>query len=200
MNRFSILAVSFALLAPMAAAQQDVSFSGHVKDGKGVCYYCPGFDFVLDNTHTSLTSSTINLTPYVEQYVTGVGHWNGSTTAPQIDVTSIQIVVQPFSIGGNATIGHQIKFTTLGTPGDTAFILVAGNDGFANVPGYGVMFLATNSVLVLAQGTIGGTGSTEIKIDLPDDPSLVGLRVFGQAARVGPTSHSLTNSDLKVIG
>ncbi len=200
MNRFA-RASAFALLvlAPLSSAA-DVQFSGKVENGEGVCYYCPGFDFVLDFTHTSLTSSTIPLAPFVGQYVTGTGHWNGSTTAPKIEVTAIQATPQSFSIGGNATIGNRIKFTTFGTPGDTAIVLVAGADSFAPVPGFGVLFLSTTPVVVLGQGTIGGQGDVEIRVDLPADPALVGLKVFGQAARVGAAGHSLTNSDLKIIG
>ena len=199
MNRFAALSLAALLAAPLCA--QDVSFAAHVQDGKAVCYYCPGYDYVIDNTHASLHSSTQSLAQFVNLYVTGTGVWNGSTTAPTIDVTSIQVAPETFSIGGSATLGSQINFTVFGQPGDTAITLVGFKDGFVPVAGWGVVFLDPASLFVLGQGTVNSSGEFKIKVNLPNNTALIGLQVFGQAGVIasGGGTH-LSNPDLRIIG
>lgn len=188
-----------ALFATSTFAQE-VTFDGKVEDGENVCYYCPGFDFVLDNTHVSLVSPTIALLPLVGQYVHGTGMWNGSATAPKITVTAIQVVPQSFSIGGNGSIGGEMKFTANGAPGSLAILTLGFKDGFVPFGSWGTLFLNPNQMIVLGQGTTDGGGEFSIDIDIPDQPALIGLQVFGQAALVpaGGLLH-LTNSDLKIL-
>jgi hypothetical protein len=150
-------------------------------------------------THTSLSSTTIDLTPFVGMYVTGEGHWNGSSTTPAIDVTSLTVVPQSFSIGGGGSIGKTLGFSAFGTPGDLAIVMTAFNDGFIPLDGVGVVFLDPLSLSVLGSGPIGGDGELKIKVDVPNDPALIGLPVFGQAGLVSPFGITTTNSDLKVL-
>jgi hypothetical protein len=200
--RLSTLLIAVVLTVPAlsaTASAQEVRFSGHLQNGESVCYYCPGFDFVLDNTHASLSSTTIDLLPFVGGYVRGVGQWNGSVTSPAIVVTTIDLVPQTFSIGGNASPGNKMKFTVLGAAGEMAVIAVAFHDGFFPVNG-DIVFLAPQSLMILGQGSLGG-GSMEVKVELPNNAALIGLGVFGQAAIVhGDGTLTMTNSDLKVIG
>ncbi|MEZ5977686.1 MAG: hypothetical protein R3F34_05645 [Planctomycetota bacterium] len=192
--------LALTLTASFALAQDEVHFSGKVENGEGVCYYCPGFDFVVDNTHTSLSSSTIDLLPYVGSYCVGVGTWNGSTTSPAIEVLDISIVPQAFSIGGNSSPGGKMSFNVQAAPGEFALVAVAYKDGYVSLGDAGCAFLAPDTLFVLGQGFTGGSGQMSIKVDLPDDPNLVGRTVFAQAA----VAHfdgtvTLTNSDRKVI-
>ncbi len=194
------LAVASMLFAATAVFAQDVSFSGHVQDGKAVCYYCPGFEFVLDNTHASLHSSTIALAPFVGSYVTGTGHWNGSTTTPSIEVTAIQVVPEAFSIGGGGTIGKKMSFNVQAAPGVTAVSVLSFKDGFVPMGTWGTFFLDPLQFFVLGQGVTDSNGQFAIKIDVPNEPALIGLKVFGQAGILGSAGNwTLTNSDLKVL-
>jgi hypothetical protein len=199
MRSFVSFVAGMALFASSSFAQE-VTFDGKVEDGENVCYYCPGFDFVLDNTHVSLVSPTIALLPLVGQYVHGTGMWNGSTTAPKITVTAIQVVAQSFSIGGNGSIGGEMQFTVNAVPGSSAIALLAFKDGFVPFGSWGTLFLAPSQMIVLGQGTTDGGGEFSIDIDIPDQPALIGLQVFGQGAVVPPSGLlHLTNSDLKIL-
>lgn len=199
MRSFVSFVAGLALFASSSFAQE-VTFDGKVENGEAVCYYCPGFDFVLDNTHVSLVSPTIALLPYVGQYVHGAGVWNGSTTAPKITVTSIAIVPQAFSIGGNGHTGGTVQFTAAGVPGSTGIVLMGFADGFVPFGAWGCLFLNPTQMFVLGQGTLGGNGQYSIKIDVPDEPALIGLKLFGQAALVPQNGTlQLTNSDLKIL-
>lgn len=199
MRMFASLVAGLALFASSSFAQE-VTFDGKVEDGENVCYYCPGFDFVLDNTHVSLVSPNIPLLPLVGQYVHGTGMWNGSTTAPKITVTTIQVVPQSFSIGGNGSIGGEMRFTANAAPGSLAILTLGFKDGFVPFGAWGTLFLAPNQMIVLGQGTTDGGGEFSIEIDIPDQPALIGLHVFGQGAVVPPGGLlSLTNSDLKIL-
>jgi len=189
----ALLLMSSPLLA------QDVTFSGKVENGEGVCHDCPGFDFVLDYTHTSISSATIDLKPFVGLYVKGEGHWNGSVTTPALDVTSLTVVPQSFSIGGGGSIGKTLKFTTFASPGDLAFVMASTKDSFVPSPGVGILFLDPLHLSFLGSGFVGGGGEFTLKVDVPNDPALIGLSVFGQAGLFTGGALTTTNSDLKVI-
>lgn len=200
MNRLA--APLLALCAATTLLAQDVTFSGKCEDGEAVCYYCPGFDYVLDNTHTKLVSSTIALAPFVGQYVTGTGVWNGSTTSPTITVTAMSVVPESFSIGGGGALGGEVSFTVHGVPGDFAVVALGLSDGFVPVAGYGTLFLSPQSLFVLGQGVVDGeSGEFDVEIPIPNNPALAGFQVFGQAGLISSGGATrLTNSDRKVIG
>src|SRR5205814_9400 len=65
-------------------------------------------------------SSTVNLAQFLGVPVELTGTWNGSATAPAIDVTSAQVGSQSFSFAGQGRIGGSFRFTAAGTPGDLA--------------------------------------------------------------------------------
>ena len=198
MNRIAVTLLATVLALPLLA--QEITFSGKCEDGEDVCYYCPGYDYVLASPPPRLLGSNVNLAPFAGKQVRGTGIWNGSTTAPVITVTSIQAVEQTFSIGGSATIGKKISFTAIGNPGDFAAIALSLVDGFIPVPGYGAVLLNSQSMFVLGQGTVDGGGEFDITFDIPNDPALVGLNLFGQAVTVGPSGvPMLTNNDLNTI-
>lgn len=58
-----------------------------------------------------------------------------------------------------------------------------------------------NSAFVLSGGALGTAGQFKSRLDLPDDASLIGLRVYGQGLVVTPVGDFYTtNVDTKVIG
>lgn len=199
LNRIGTFALSLVVASTLFA--QDVQFSAKVEDGEDVCYYCPGSDYVIDNTHCKLVSSTINLAPFIGQYVKGTGVWNGSTTNPTVQVTSMVVAGEGFTIGGGGALGGEIQFTAHGNPGESAFILLGATDSFIPAGNLGVLYLNPSSMFVLGQGTLAGDGEFSIDIDVPNLPSLSGVGVFGQAV-IGPVGAypRFTNSDRKVLG
>jgi hypothetical protein len=182
-------------------AAQDVSFWAKVEDGENVCYYCPGYDYVIDDTHTKLKSSTINLAPFVGQYVKGKGSWSGTLALPTITVTEMSVVSEGFSIGGGANLGGEAKFIAHGTPGQTAAILLAASDGFVPAGQNGILFLNPTNLLILGQGLVEDDGEFSIEVSIPNVPALNGLAVFGQAVFTPAAGMPrFSNLDRKVIG
>jgi hypothetical protein len=131
--------------------------------------------------------------------VRGTGIWNGSTTLPAIQVTSIAAVPTTFSIGGGGSIGSELDFTAFGNVGDTAIVVLSYSDSFLPIQGFGVLFLAPQSMIVLGQGPIESNGEFEVEVQVPNIPALIGFKVFAQAGLIGPSGTRLTNSDLKTI-
>jgi len=201
MIRPTLATLAFLFAATEVASAQNVQFRGKVENSEAACYYCPGFDFVLDYTHVRLFCPT-PLSPYMSQQVIGTGVWNGSVTAPAITVTSIQITEESFSFGGGGALGESLKFTAKGTEGQLSLIFGAFLDGFIPVPGYGVIFLDPNTFFVLGDGVIDDSGEFEIEVEIPNQANLIGLKVFGQAAMIDPVTGAgfLSNSDMKTIG
>jgi len=199
MNRLATALTCLFVAGSLAA--QDVSFWGKVEDGENVCYYCPGYDYVVDNTHTKLTSSTVDLAPFVGQYVTGKGTWSGTSASPTLTVTEMSVAPEGFTIGGGANLGGEAKFIAHGTPGQNAAILLAASDGFVPAGANGILFLNPTSLLILGQGVVENDGEFAIEVSIPDVPALNGLAIFGQAVFTpGVGMPRFSNLDRKVIG
>jgi hypothetical protein len=199
---FPLLAI--ALFTPTALTQE-VTFRAKVEDGENLCYYCPGFGFTIHGTKTTLSSSVYNLTPYISTHIRGVGQWNGSTTAPNIDITFLAPVAESFSIGGGGDLGKELDFTANGLPGDIAVVAGSvgnlGGAGFTPLAGTGVVFLGLNNLIVLGSGVTDGQGEFTREVFIPNLPAFQGLQVFGQGV-IFPSGDQpyTTNVDFKVLG
>lgn len=159
-------------------AQTPVVARGQVTDGSAAgCYYCPGFSHVIKFTGTQLASPTINLALYHNQMCEMIGTWNGTV----LEVSSIQVVAETFSISGNTSLGHRMRPTAISTPGDLALNLAALGTTFVVPFADLALMMAPASTVLLGAGVTDGSGEFKSDIDVPNDPSLVGLRVFGQA-------------------
>ncbi|HET6204650.1 MAG TPA: hypothetical protein VFI25_17795 [Planctomycetota bacterium] len=177
------------------ASAQAVSLRGKVEDLPGM----PN-QFVVHGTNTHLTSPTIDLNLFVGQQVLLDGNWNGSATSPSVAVQTIAIAPRTFEIGGNGTIGGEIRFTAFGNAGETALLSIALQPTFLPIGGYGAVFIDLASLIVLGGGPINAIGEFEIAIPIPNDTVFVGLDVFAQGAIFAPSTLLLiTNPDWKEI-
>jgi len=116
MSRTTTLLIAAIAIAIPTVSAQSVQFRGKIENGEGACYYCPGFDFVVDCVDAPVSSSVYDLNLYIGMQVDATGVFNGSAAQPIIDITSLQVVAPSFSIGGGASIGGDVKFTALERP------------------------------------------------------------------------------------
>ena len=189
-------ALVVASLATAVDAQVPVTVRCTPTDGSAAgCYYCPGYQNVIKWVGTRLQSSTINLVAYHDLDVVLQGTWNGSL----IDVTSVQIVGESFSISGNAHLGTFADYKTTGSDGDIAINFAALGTGFAVPIADVALQLDPTRMAVLDAGVISG-GQYESQLAIPNVPSLVGLRIYGQGI-VLTQAMTLwsTNVDTKVV-
>jgi hypothetical protein len=199
--KFVAATTAFALIAATADAQ-DVTFRGKIEDGEDICYYCPGFGYIVNGSKTTLSSSTLNLELYVGSHVIGTGTWNGSSSAPNIHVTSLVVTPETFSIAGGGDLGDFISFNAYGSPGDLAVVAGAlSGASFVPIGTAGVSFLDLSTVRILGIGTIDGGGEYSSEFFVPDMPAFQGLTVFGQGVvfpQVGEPF--VTSPDFKTLG
>ncbi|HED65470.1 MAG TPA: hypothetical protein ENJ09_07930 [Planctomycetes bacterium] len=201
MKRTSLLSFAAALLFASSLSAQTVTFQGKVENGEGACYYCPGFDWVIDIADVPITSSVYNLDNFIGLYVDAVGQWNGSLQTPIIDITSMSVVPQSFSIGGGAKVGGVMKFSVWAGAGDFGFVIGSVGTGFQPLGRSKSLYLLDlSSSHVVASGVLDSTGLLKVKVPL-NDPALGGLQVFGQGMVLpqGGGGFYFTNPDTKVI-
>jgi len=198
MSKYLLLPLTAALVFPsLLAAQVPVTVRCTPTDGSAAgCYYCPGFEHVIKLTGVRLHSATINLLPFHDLDVVLQGTWNGNT----VEVTSVQLTNETFSISGNVRTGGRAEFSTLGPAGLPAANVIGLGGGFT-VPIADLAFqLQGNTATVLSVGAIGGAGEFKTRLDVPALPSLVGLRVFGQGLVLpGNGVPYSTNVDSKLV-
>lgn len=173
---FALTALTLAA-APVVQAQSTVHVRCELADGRATgCYYCPGYEFVIKFVGTQLDSPTINLNQFVNQYVDIIGTWNGTV----ITVNQAVAATSNFSISGNGSIGNRFRFNTQSVPGDLAMNMVALSTAFVMPFADIAVMMNPASMVVMGIGTTNGNGEFKSDLDIPNDPSLVGLRLFGQ--------------------
>ncbi|MFO1077207.1 MAG: hypothetical protein U1E73_05720 [Planctomycetota bacterium] len=183
--------------APSLVAQTPVTIRCDLADGRQTgCYYCPGYDHVIKFVGTQIASPSINLTQFHNQFVLLHGTWDGSI----VTVTQAQATAESFSLTGNGQIGSRFRPKSYGNPGELAMNLVALTTAFS-VPYLDLAFqLSPIGAVVQGIGTINGAGEFRTDLDIPNDPLLIGLRIFGQGVVMDSTLGLLTtNVDAKEI-
>ncbi|MCP5149717.1 MAG: hypothetical protein H6983_19485 [Ectothiorhodospiraceae bacterium] len=197
----AVLGLAAATLVATTAPAQTVHMRGKVEDGEGVCYYCPGFDWVLDCSDVPITSTAHNLGAFLGEYVDLVGVWNGSLDKPIVEVTEIAVVPEAISIGGGAAVGGSLDITVKGEPGDVAVVLGSLGSGFIPLaPSGEVLQIAPQGAFLLGLDVIGGDGEANVEVPL-SNPAAIGVEVRTQAIvyhRSGAPA-TLTHTDCKVI-
>jgi hypothetical protein len=173
--RFALAPLVLAAAAVSAHAQQ-VSLRGKVEDMPGQ----PG-RFIVGCTAAELTSSVIDLKSFVDQQVELTGSWNGSSAAPVVDVATMGTVAKLFEVGGGGQIGTDLSFKVTSSPGDFTIMFAALDSGFMPAHKAGVLLLSLTPMLTVASGFVAPDGTLEVKGQIPNDPTLVGVEVHGQA-------------------
>jgi len=173
--RFALAPLVLAAAAVSAQAQQ-VSFRGKVEDMPAQ----PG-RFVVGCTDTELTSSVVKLNAFVGQQVELSGAWNGSSSAPVVDVATMAATNKLFEVGGGGKIGTDLSFKVTSQPGDFTVMFAALDAGFMPAHRAGVLLLSVSPLLTVASGFVAPDGTLEVKGSIPNDPALDGLVIYGQA-------------------
>ena len=156
----------------------------------------PGYQFVVKFVGTQLQSTAVNLNLFQNSSCRLQGTWNGTV----LTVTSAVAANDTFSIGGNGHIGNKFHFTTSAAAGDIALNLVALSTAQNLLFGNQFFMLNPLTTQPLTADIVGGGGQHTSDLDIPNNPALVGLRVFGQGfvlQQNGPIR--LTNVDAKEV-
>lgn len=184
--------LSVFLLCSVAAAQ-DVTLRGKVEDVRGTR------QFVVDCTDTHLTSSRFDLNAYVGQHVVLKGTRIAGPGVPLVEVISIALAKEIFEIPGNPAIGQKLRFSATYTPGSRVIFYAALGSGFRGLGRAGTFLLDPRSSFRASTGIIPALGQLETAIRMPDDPALVGLTAYGQAAILSGGALFFSNPDCKTI-
>jgi hypothetical protein len=189
------LSLTLLLALSTLASAQTVTLRGKVEDVSGTTG-----QFFVDCTDVDLSSALFNLNLFVGQQVEIGGTWNGSVGSPAVVVTEIQAVPESFEIGGGGKIGKSAQPTVTAAPGSLAFTFASMSSSFLPLGTAGTGFLG-GAVVPTGSGTVGGSGILQLSIQIPNDPTLVGFNVFGQAVVVDPglSAFWFTNPDCKEL-
>jgi hypothetical protein len=200
---FATFALSFAALGSVTdASAQTVRLRGEVVNGRATgCYYCPGYEFALKWTETSIASRVVSIGAFLHQQVEVEGVWDPTTNPPHLEVSAIRAVAETFSIDGTERIGDRMRFTCTGTPGELAANFLGFDAGFFPIGGTLAMTLDPTTLIYLGAGQMNGNGEFKTNVNLPNDPLLVGIRFIGQGLMTanGGTDIFSTNPDSKTV-
>lgn len=195
MNVRLALAPLVLVAAAVTAHAQQVSLRGKVEDMPSQ----PG-RFIVGCTVTELTSSVVDLNSFVGQQVELTGSWNGSSSAPVVDVATMGTVNKLFEVGGSGQIGSELSFKVTSSSGDFAIMFAALDSGFMPAHRAGVLLLSLSPLLTVASGFVAPDGTLEVKGSIPNDPSLIGIEVHGQAfVAFAAGGAALSNPDCTTI-
>ncbi len=192
MKRTGLSALLVSLLLSSSATAQQVTLRGEIDD-------TPGGTFVLDDTSVALSSSAQNLAAFLGQRVTLTGDWNGSFTAPSIDVLSVAPSAEQFDFDGLLRIGSGSSIELVGEPGRLASGLLSLGSSFLPLRRGEVALIDPVQRVWTGTGILEPDGELDLSFSVPDDPSLVGIQVFGQGVVFGSSQYELTNLDVETI-
>jgi hypothetical protein len=201
-NPVRVIAASLTFAIAASLEAQSFVIRGQVESGQAVgCYYCPSAtQFVIKGSETPIRSNSISLGTFLAQDVLITATWNGSHIAPILDVTSIQVTNQTFTISGNSSMGNTVRFTASGAAGDLAVNIASLGGSFTPIGGSAALLLDPNSAVVLGIGAVGGAGTFRTDLLIPTIPSLFGMHLFGQALIVPASGlFYMTNPDVKRV-
>ncbi len=155
-----------------------------------------GSQFHLDCTNVQLQSSTVRLEDWKGDDVGLSGPNVGSRGAPVIEVAEIHTAQDLLELDGTAKLGEEIELKLESANGTFYLFLFALDTGFLPLgsayPGLkGTILVDLSSTAVLASGPF--SGSVELGLLIPNNPNLVGLKFWIQAAILTSTSANYLN-------
>lgn len=188
-SRCAMATVLTLLTTVTLSAQQTLTLRGELDEGRSTdCYYCPNVPWTIKFSETPVRSKTIDLKPYKDASAQLVltGYWDTSVTPHGLEVTSVRVVTESFSVNNSARTGQPLRFTTYGPSGSPAATVIASGNGF--LPLFGTaLLLDPSSLFVLGANVIQG-GLWRFDLAIPSDPSLVGIRFWSQSLVVPPNA------------
>ena len=184
--RFAFLA-AFPLLAAPSIAQHVHVYGKVVRHGQ---------QFSIDCTNVLLQSSTITLQEFKDDDVGIYGYNVGTLSNPIINVTSIHESEDVLELDGMPKLGKDIELKLESDNGIYYAFFYASGPGFLPleyIPGVsGALLLDLNSTFIFASGFF--EEEVEYEIPVPNDPSLVGVKFWIQAAILtSPTTAAYLN-------
>lgn len=197
----SLIALFAVSISTFATAQTRVCITGRVLPAGGPSICGQLFSHSLDCTNVFLRSQTVNLANFVGQIVRIEGVDVG-VTCPIIEVASVGQPFATLEICGSPSPGCQVKLNV--RPGAIGqwWLFASFFNGYQPLgcvqSGFldGTVLLQLPAVGVNSGIFMGPVGSTTIPI--PNDPNLIGVRVFFQGVRqdIGPVGPlQLTNTE-----
>ena len=155
-------------------------------------------------TDVILQSSSISLYSFVGKIVDLSGQILPGSTAPLIEVETLQETDEEFRLNSNPVIGGELRLEVKSEIGIYYYFVASLQPGFtpldalfANISG--TFFLDVNSFVLLFAGPLDG--QWEERLPVPDNPQLVGLRIWAQSAvQTAAGNLYYLNPDCAVVG
>ncbi len=189
------IGVAATLILSTNSKSQNVTFRAKVENSSSNNIH------VVACTNTRLTSTTVNLNAFHGMQVFIQGKVLRMGSSPLIQVNSIKSVARTFEIGGNAKIGREFSIHVAHTPGSffATYLSSTGRSTLIPLGQLGVFFL--RDAFLYLTGRVPSAGVFQLKVSIPNDTRLVGLKIMGQAAIVPPKARTLflSNPSCKTI-
>ena len=189
-SAFTLVLASLALAVP-AAAQQN-TLRGEVDTAIGNRVVLADTDVTLSGNLSALLAT--------EGPVELLGEFVGPMDSPTFSVTSISPGVETFDIAEVPRIGGSSYLEVSGAPGELAFGFLSLGQGVTPLLNGEVLLVDAGQVVVRGSGRIRADGSFEVPFTVPNDPTIVGMQVFGQGVVFRNNGgFELTNPDRATI-
>jgi hypothetical protein len=191
----SIRILSVCLLASSFLCAQQGVVRGQIENIPG-----SNTKFLLDGTNVPLVSSVIRLDSVgrgtFEMKVTNIG----SAMAPVLHVDGLASTSTLMDMG-NLQLGQASTWEVAAAPGSYAVIAIdfRANTMFTPFDSLGTFLLGPNAV-ILASGFANVASGLEVRIQTPQDPTLLNMEITAQALVGTPSGRwSFTDPDSKVV-
>ena len=102
----------------------------------------------------------------------------------------------------SASPGARVPVRIEGAPGSSYVLLASWAEDHTQVPGLGLLRLARSDFFIVDRGKFLASGSVEVPLSIPSDPTLVGRELHLQAVAgpvIAPGQAALTNRDILTI-
>ena len=157
---------------------------------------------MLECTDVLLKSTAVNLTTWESKLVDLVGNLTTTGNCNTIDVTTIANATYSHTVtaANLFKLGTNVTFRGTGPALGFVAIVIAGGPGFLPASTYGTL-LIDPTVYVLIGPNLALTGSYQTTIQIPNDPALVGGRIWSQSGwlNLTPTGYILNPACFTIV-